>query len=78
LELDTIIVMTWASCTLLTPTIGTVWKCVQMSSSRSYGPDWKKYAGKDIFSKMIDIGWISNEVDFMNGTEGIIALISAT
>jgi len=49
-----------------------------MSSSRSYGPDWKKYAGKDIFSKMIDIGWISNEVDFMNGTEGIIALISAT
>jgi hypothetical protein len=52
-------------------------ECVEISSSRFYGSDWKKYAGKDIFSKMIDIGWISNEVDFMNETEGIIALISA-
>ena len=51
---------------------------VEISSSRSYGPDWKKYAEKDIFSKMIDIGWISNEVHFMNDTEGIIALISAS
>jgi hypothetical protein len=40
-------------------------------------PHWKKYAGKDIFLKIIDIGWISNYVDFMNDAEGIIALISA-
>jgi hypothetical protein len=43
-----------------------------------YGPDWKKCAEKDIFSKMTGIGWISSEADFMNETEGIIALISAT
>jgi hypothetical protein len=74
---DIVIVMTWISSILRIPTMENVMECVEISSSRSYGPDWKKYAEKDIFLKMIDIGWISNEFDFMNDTEGIIALISA-
>ena len=53
------------------------WKCMEIPSSRSYGPHWKKYAGKDIFLKIIDIGWISNYVDFMHDAEGIMALLSA-
>jgi hypothetical protein len=53
---DIVIVITWISSIFLTPSIENVWKCAEISSSRSYGPHWKKYAEKDIFSKMIDIG----------------------
>jgi hypothetical protein len=53
------------------------WKCGERASSRSYGPHWKKHAEKDIFSKLVDIGWISNQVVLMNETESIITLISA-